>query len=671
MQLNQIGGYQLLEVIGQGGQGTVYRAHDPSSGHIVAVKVLSSTQSDGEFLERFHREASILATVNHPNIVTVFDQGEEDGRHYIVTEFVPENLGRILERGGKLPIQRVLTIALELSAALGVSHSHGVTHRDIKPANVLINEDGGIKLTDFGIAAADVMSTMTSTGSTIGTPLYMSPEQIQVADIDSRSDLYSLGCLLYEMVTGSVPFSGKSTFEIFNGHVNETPEPIRSRVQECPEQLEAIIFKTLAKDPDDRYQNAEDLISELAEISNTVSDAPAMTVRTRVMPKELSTRLISRKNKTSVPKWTLPAGGLVALVAILVVASFFILSRGDETSVVGLATGANIIDSAAWTQLANTDPDNAAAGLIEATRQDASAAAQAMLELSQTDMVAASNALSMAAIKDSEAAATIFLSAASKNPSAAAELLARIVVLDIRSTSDAFVKAAEMDSEATAKTVMEVASKDLNTAGRLIAESAAIDADSIGKVIAASGGQNAVAMGAIIASASGENSVDTATAVISSAEINMIVTGAVMAESSNADPGNTGKILVSAGTKEPELTGWIIAESALVNSESTGMAIAKASLENSSVTGQALVSSVARNVESTGDALIEASRSDPTSITAALAEGLSKNSDSLKLLGEKIPAAAWVTESSPKVGESTSGGVGWTQTPSDIKYFYQ
>ncbi|MQF82344.1 MAG: PGF-pre-PGF domain-containing protein, partial [SAR202 cluster bacterium] len=666
MQLNEIGGYQLLEVIGQGGQGTVYRAHDPSSGQIVAVKVLASNQGDGEFLERFHREASILATVNHPNIVTVFDQGEEDGRHYIATEFVPENLGRILERGGKLPIQRVLAIALELSAALGISHSHGITHRDIKPANVLINEDGGIKLTDFGIAAAEVMSTMTSTGSTIGTPLYMSPEQIQVADIDPRSDLYSLGCLMYELVTGSVPFSGKSTFEIFNGHVNDTPKPIRDSVEECPEELEAIILKTLEKDPDDRYQNAEDLIAALTEVSNLVSDAPAMTVRTRVMPKELSTRLISRKSKTTLPKWAVPAGGVASLLLVIVVASIFIFTRGEGAPTVGLATGVQAVDPAAWSQLANSDPSNAAAGLIEATKQDPTAAAQAMLQLSQTDMTAASNALSEAASKDSDAAASILLSSASENPAATAELLAKVVALDVKSTSNAFAKAAEMDSESTARTMVEVAGKDLDAAGKLISESAAIDADSIGTVIAAAGSQNAAAMGAVIASASGENSDNTATAVISSAGKNMAVTGAVLAESSSADPGNTGKVLVSAGAKEPQLTGWMIAESASANSTSTGMALAKASFENSSVTGQALVSSVTRNVESTGNALIEASRSDPSSITAALSEGLSKDAESLKLLGEKIPSAAWVTESSPKVGESTSGGAGWTETPSNI-----
>ena len=507
MQLNEIGGYQLLEVIGQGGQGTVYRAHDPSSGQIVAVKVLASNQGDGEFLERFHREASILATVNHPNIVTVFDQGEEDGRHYIATEFVPENLGRILERGGKLPIQRVLAIALELSAALGISHSHGITHRDIKPANVLINEDGGIKLTDFGIAAAEVMSTMTSTGSTIGTPLYMSPEQIQVADIDPRSDLYSLGCLMYELVTGSVPFSGKSTFEIFNGHVNDTPKPIRDSVEECPEELEAIILKTLEKDPDDRYQNAEDLIAALTEVSNLVSDAPAMTVRTRVMPKELSTRLISRKSKTTLPKWAVPAGGVASLLLVIVVASIFIFTRGEGAPTVGLATGVQAVDPAAWSQLANSDPSNAAAGLIEATKQDPTAAAQAMLQLSQTDMTAASNALSEAASKDSDAAASILLSSASENPTATAELLAKVVALDVKSTSNAFAKAAEMDSESTARTMVEVAGKDLDAAGKLISESAAIDADSIGTVIAAAGSQNAAAMGAVIASASGENSV--------------------------------------------------------------------------------------------------------------------------------------------------------------------
>ena len=217
MQLNEIGGYQILDLIGEGGQGAVYRAQDPASGQIVAVKVLSASISDGEFLERFQREASILATIQHPNIIQVFDHGEENGQHYIVTEFVTENLERILERGGKLPIQRAVAVTKQVAAALAVSHSSGITHRDIKPANVLITDSGDVKLIDFGIASAEVLSKVTNANATVGTPLYMSPEQIQGEGVDSRTDIYSLGCVLYQMLTAEPPFNGKSDFDNLNG----------------------------------------------------------------------------------------------------------------------------------------------------------------------------------------------------------------------------------------------------------------------------------------------------------------------------------------------------------------------------------------------------------------------------------------------------------------------
>ena len=224
MQLRRIGRYQLLEIVGRGGQGTVYRGHDPSTGQIVAVKILSENHSDGDFLERFQREASILASVDHPNVIKVFDHGEEDGRHYIVTEYVPENLARIIEQGDPLPLRRALIIASQIASALAVTHDNGITHRDVKPANVLITDTGDVKLTDFGIATADVMNTVTTPDATVGTPLYMSPEQIQSRDIDGRSDIYSLGCLLYQILTGVPPFHGENAYDIFNAHMNSSYE---------------------------------------------------------------------------------------------------------------------------------------------------------------------------------------------------------------------------------------------------------------------------------------------------------------------------------------------------------------------------------------------------------------------------------------------------------------
>ena len=371
MNLKEIGGYQVIEMVGEGGQGAVYRAQDPSSGQIVAIKVLARSASDGEFLDRFQREASIMATIQHPNVVEVYDHGEEEGQHYIVTEFVTENLERILERGGTLPLQRAITVVQQIASALQVSHNAGITHRDIKPANVLLNDAGEVKLTDFGIASAETLDSMTSENTTVGTPLYMSPEQIQGSDaIDGRSDLYSLGCLLYEVLTGATPFQGKSTFEIFNGHINEAHEPIASHMDEFPEQLEELLVKSLTKDREQRYQTADDMINDLQEIATILAEGPQDVARTRVMPKVLATQVLDKPNTTGssttggggMPKWLMPAGAVVALLVIIGGAGFFFMGQGSGA--VGLATGiaADVADPN-WATGVVADPE----GVVKAT----------------------------------------------------------------------------------------------------------------------------------------------------------------------------------------------------------------------------------------------------------------------------------------------------------------
>ena len=365
MNLKEIGGYQVIEMVGEGGQGAVYRAQDPSSGQIVAIKVLARSASDGEFLDRFQREASIMATIQHPNVVEVYDHGEEAGQHYIVTEFVTENLERILERGGTLPLQRAITVVQQIASALQVSHNAGITHRDIKPANVLLNDAGEVKLTDFGIASAETLDSMTSENTTVGTPLYMSPEQIQGSDaIDGRSDLYSLGCLLYEVLTGSTPFLGKSTFEIFNGHINEAHEPIATHMDEFPEQLEDLLVKSLTKDREQRYQTADEMINDLQVIATILAEGPQDVARTRVMPKVLATQVLDKPNTTGgsatggggMPKWLMPAGAIVALLVIIGGGGFFFMSQGSGA--VGLATGiaADITDPS-WATGVVADPE--------------------------------------------------------------------------------------------------------------------------------------------------------------------------------------------------------------------------------------------------------------------------------------------------------------------------
>ena len=342
MQMNQIGGYEIIDLVGEGGQGAVYRAQDPSSGQTVAIKILSHSSSDGEFLDRFQREASIMATIRHPNVVEVYDHGEEDGKHYIVTEFVSDNLEETLKRRKTLPLARAASVATQIASALEVSHNAGITHRDIKPANVLINDSGDVKLTDFGIATAESLDSMTSENTTVGTPLYMSPEQIQGSpNIDGRSDLYSLGCLLYETVVGSAPFQGNSTYEIFDGHIKGTHEALTEHSEEAPELLDSIIALLLKKERDERYQSASDLIKDLMELKELIATGPSDVSRTRVMPKVLGTQKISTQNtpySQGPPKWLIPLGGIIGLIVILIIGGVFFLS-GSGNSNVGAAVG--------------------------------------------------------------------------------------------------------------------------------------------------------------------------------------------------------------------------------------------------------------------------------------------------------------------------------------------
>ena len=421
MNLKEIGGYQVIEMVGEGGQGAVYRAQDPSSGQIVAIKVLARSASDGEFLDRFQREASIMATLHHPNVVEVYDHGEEGGQHYIVTEFVTENLERILERGGTLPLQRAITVVQQIASALQVSHNAGITHRDIKPANVLLNDAGEVKLTDFGIASAETLDSMTSENTTVGTPLYMSPEQIQGSDaIDGRSDLYSLGCLLYEVLTGSTPFQGKSTFEIFNGHINEAHEPIATHMDEFPEQLEDLLVKSLTKDRDQRYQTADEMINDLQVIATILAEGPQDVARTRVMPKVLATQVIDKPNTTGssttggggMPKWLMPAGAIVALLVIIGGGGFFFMSQGSGA--VGLATGiaASDITNETWAPGIISNPEGIQQAVSDLSTTYGVSPVNAVTGINQIDdldpMVAASVIIGMHGQNQTQTAQFLF-----------------------------------------------------------------------------------------------------------------------------------------------------------------------------------------------------------------------------------------------------------------------
>jgi serine/threonine-protein kinase len=256
--------YRVQRKLGAGGMADVYLCEDLTLGRRVALKVLSSRLvHDAQFVERFRREAKAAAGLNHPNLVAIYDWGEIGGTYFIVMEYVEgETLKQLVRRRGRLNGSEALEIALGLLAAVGYAHRHGVIHRDIKSQNILLTASGAAKVTDFGIARAGD-SGMTEAGSVLGTAQYLAPEQARGEVVDERSDLYSVGIVLYEMLTGDVPFSGDTAVTVAMKHVNERPPEPAELVPGMPYALNQIVLKALAKDPALRYQSADEFARDL------------------------------------------------------------------------------------------------------------------------------------------------------------------------------------------------------------------------------------------------------------------------------------------------------------------------------------------------------------------------------------------------------------------------
>ena len=263
-----IGRYQVLEEIASGGQGTVYRAWDTSSGRVVALKVLHPhLSSDAGVLERFRREAQLAAAVSHPNITQIFEVGQDGNLHFIAMEFLPLSIHNLMESQGRLPVERAADICHQAALALQAASSRGIIHRDIKPQNLLLSPDGSVKVTDFGIARATALSTMTRTGALMGTPHYMSPEQSQGQRVDVRSDIYSLGIVLYQMLSGQLPFEADTPFEVMRQHIEQRPTPVRRLRSQVPASLDRIVQRCLEKSPERRYPTPRDLALALREVA--------------------------------------------------------------------------------------------------------------------------------------------------------------------------------------------------------------------------------------------------------------------------------------------------------------------------------------------------------------------------------------------------------------------
>ena len=325
--------YELEEVVGHGGMSTVYKAHDSLLERNVALKVLHQQYNEDEdFVERFKHEARSVAQLQHPNIVTVIDRGEEDGRQYIVFEFIDgENLKELVVRKGRLGLRDALEIALEIARGLAFAHDHGLIHRDVKPQNVLLNGDGRAKVTDFGIARSlDVDHGVTQPGTILGTSNYIAPEQASGQPVDAHTDVYSLGIVLYEMLTGELPFPGESFVAIAMKHIQEPSPNVLDVRGDIPLRVAEMIDRALEKDPEHRFPTmdafAAEIETSLAELDRGEDGAVTMVV-------PAAQRLQRQKQRKSVSPLPLLIGLLGALaIAAVVVGLLTLRGGGGRTS---------------------------------------------------------------------------------------------------------------------------------------------------------------------------------------------------------------------------------------------------------------------------------------------------------------------------------------------------
>ncbi len=256
--------YRLERKLGSGGMADVWLAEDQELGRHVAVKILHERYAnDEQFVERFRREATHAAGLSHPNIVSIYDRGVAGGSYYIVMEYIEgRTLKELIVTRGPCPVPVAISYTRQILAALRYAHKNGIIHRDIKPHNVLVDREGRVKVADFGIARAGA-SEMTEAGSIVGTAQYLSPEQARGAPVDESSDLYSTGIVLYELLTGTVPFTGETPVEIAMKHLSQTPEAPSARRPDIPHDLDLVVLRALAKEPAERYRTAAELDRDL------------------------------------------------------------------------------------------------------------------------------------------------------------------------------------------------------------------------------------------------------------------------------------------------------------------------------------------------------------------------------------------------------------------------
>ncbi|HVL50830.1 MAG TPA: protein kinase, partial [Actinomycetota bacterium] len=343
--------FEIESLIARGGMATVYKGTDLTLGRTVAIKILSEElASDPSFVARFRLEAQAAASLTHPNIVAVYDTGSDGDIHYIVMEYLEgRTLHQILNEEGPMPPAEVASIGAEVAHALAEAHGKGIVHRDVKPGNIMIGPRGTAKVMDFGIAKAATAGALTQVGSILGTVAYLSPEQARGEPVDGRSDLYSLGTLLYQMLTGKLPLKGDTYVEMVNKLNTQAPPKPSEANPEVPTKLDAVVMRALAKDPEERYQSGGEMAADLAAsmqpdpVGRTAAYAPFReSEKTMVAPagrvrREEATRVIPA---SSVPPGP-PAGGgtgktlvgIAVIVALLAIAFVMFRSLADTSTI--------------------------------------------------------------------------------------------------------------------------------------------------------------------------------------------------------------------------------------------------------------------------------------------------------------------------------------------------
>jgi eukaryotic-like serine/threonine-protein kinase len=352
------GRYEVEELVGHGGMSSVYKARDALLERHVALKILHEQYStDDDFVERFKREARSVAQLQHPNIVTVIDRGAEDGRQYIVFEYIDgENLKEHVVRKGRLDVREALEIAAEVAHGLAFAHEQGLVHRDVKPQNILLNGDGRAKVTDFGIARTVDVDGMTQTGTVLGTSNYIAPEQASGQRVDAHSDVYALGAVLYELLAGEVPFPGESFVVVAMKHMHEPAPSLLDVRGDVPLRVAAAVDRALEKDPEQRFPTMDAFAAELeaclAELDRGDNGDSTMIIPSRAR---------GPKRHRKVSRWPIVIGVIALLAIAAIVIGLFAVGGSHDNSPASANTRVQLAGLKAYDPYGDNSEHDAAA----------------------------------------------------------------------------------------------------------------------------------------------------------------------------------------------------------------------------------------------------------------------------------------------------------------------